>query len=266
MKIVGQDPVIDKLFSELELRSLRGDAPTPLYYQLYTLLKNRILDGSIAHGTQMPTEQELAQAFDISRITSKRAMDELAAEELVQRRRGKGTHVTHHYEPEPVHAPLVGMLEKLASMGRDTNVKVLDVGMLVPPGDIKVELNLADDEKAHRVIRVRSSEDGEPFAYYISWTLGPMGGFTRQDLEARVRYDIMKEHGNTVSRIDQNMTAVMAQGDIAEILEMKAGDPILMLVRRSYTADNRLVDILYCHYNPKRFQYRMSVGMDEYRG
>ena len=94
METLDQDPVIYKLFTEHDLMSLRGEAPTPLYYQMYTLLKNRILDGSIAHGTQMPTEQQLAAAFNVSRITAKRAMDELAAEELVERRRGKGTHVT----------------------------------------------------------------------------------------------------------------------------------------------------------------------------
>ncbi|WP_101758953.1 GntR family transcriptional regulator [Oceanicoccus sp. KOV_DT_Chl] len=260
------DFIIDKLFTQHELSSLRGEAPTPLYYQMYTLLKNRILDGSIAHGTQMPTEQQLAEAFNVSRITAKRAMDELAAEELVERRRGKGTHVTHHYDPEPVHAPLTGMLEKLASMGRDTKVRVLDIGMLVPPGDIRVELGLDGDDKAHRVIRVRSAEDGEPFAHYISWTVGLERGFSMKDLETRVRYDVMKENGFEVTRIDQSMTAVPAQEFVANELDMKVGEPVLKLTRRSYTEAGRLVDILYCHYNPKRFHYRMSISMDDYRG
>lgn len=259
------DLAINKLFTLLELGSLRGEAPTPLYYQMYTLLKNRILDGSIAHGTQMPTEQQLAEAFDVSRITAKRAMDELAAEELVERRRGKGTHVTHHYAPEPVQAPLTGMLEKLASMGRDTKIKVLDIGMLVPPGDIRVELGLQGDDKAHRVVRVRSTEDGEPFAHYISWTVGLDEGFSNHDLETRVRYDIMKENGNEVTRIDQNLGASPAQEFVAKELDMKVGEPLLTLTRRSYTEDGRLVDILYGHYNPKRFQYRMSMSMDDYR-
>lgn len=260
------DLVIGKLFTERDLRSLRGEAPTPLYYQMYVLLKSRILDGSISHGTQMPTEQQLAEAFDVSRITAKRAMDELAAEELVERRRGKGSHVTHHYEPEPVQAPLTGMLEKLASMGRDTKIRVLDVGMLVPPGDIRNELGLRVDEKAHRVERVRSSEDGEPFAHYISWTVGLDEGFSREELETRVRYDIMKENGNEVTRIDQNLGAAPALELVARELGMREGDPVLTLTRRSYTEDGRLVDILYCHYNPKRFQYRMSMSMDDYRG
>ncbi|MGK0498931.1 MAG: GntR family transcriptional regulator [Oceanicoccus sp.] len=260
------DLIIDKLFTQLELSSLRGEAPTPLYYQMYTLLKNRILDGSINHGTQMPTEQQLAEAFDVSRITAKRAMDELAAEELVERRRGKGTHVTHHYAPESVQVPLTGMLQKLASMGRDTKIKIIDVGQLVPPGDIRVELGLDGDGKAHRVVRVRSSEEGQPFAHYISWTVGLKDGFSEQELLTRVRYDIMKENGIEVTRIDQQLSASPAQEFLASELGMKVGDPLLTMVRRSYTEDGKLVDILYGHYNPKRFQYRMSMSMDDYRG
>ena len=160
----------------------------------------------------MPTEQQLAEAFSVSRITAKRAMDELATEELVERRRGKGTHVTHHYEPETVEAPLVGMLEKLSSMGRKTRIKVLDVGKLVPPGDIQVDLGLDSGQKAHRVVRVRYSEDGTPFAHHISWTLGITSGFTERELEKRVRLDILKENGIEVHRIEQTLSATGSTG------------------------------------------------------
>ncbi len=257
---------IDNLFSKRDLEAMQSDAPTPLYHQVYTLLKSRILDGSIARGTQMPTEQQLAEMFEVSRITAKRAMDELAAEELVERRRGKGTHVTHQYKPEPVQAPLVGMLEKLASMGRRTKVKVLDVEKVVPPADIREELGLKAGEKAHRVIRVRSSEEGQPFAYYVSWTVGIAKGFTKRDLESGVRLDIIRENGMDLARVDQFLSAEAAKAEVARELEMKVGEPALTLVRHSRTADGKLVDILYCQYNPKRFTYSMTLSMDDYQG
>lgn len=257
---------IETLFSKRDLELMQNDAPTPLYHQMYTLLKGRIIDGSIAHGTQMPTEQQLAEMFGVSRITAKRAMDELAADELVERRRGKGTHVTHHYEPEPVQAPLVGMLEKLASMGRQTRVKVMDVEKVIPPADIRAELKLAKGEKAHRIIRVRSSEEGEPFAYYISWTIGIKKGFTKRELESGVRLDIIKENGLNLSKVEQYLGAETASVEVARELGMKPGEPTLTLVRHSHTEDGTLVDILYCQYNPKRFQYRMSLSMDDYHG
>ncbi|MEH6549236.1 MAG: GntR family transcriptional regulator [Pseudomonadales bacterium] len=259
------ESVIDELFSQRDLDSLRSEAPTPLYFQMYTLLKNRIIDGSIPHGTQMPTEQQLAAAFSVSRITAKRAMDELAAEELVERRRGRGTHVTHHYAPEPVQAPLVGMLEKLASMSRQTKVRVLEVQELTPPGDIRVDLGLDNDQKAHRIVRVRSNDKGEPFAYYISWTAGISKGYTIRDLESRVRLDIMKDNGIKVAMVEQILGAAPALEFFAELIEVKVGDPVLTLKRSSHTVDGAIVDILYAYYNPKRFHYRMEMAVEDYR-
>ncbi|MCH7537931.1 MAG: GntR family transcriptional regulator, partial [Proteobacteria bacterium] len=54
----------------------------PLYHQIYTALKDAIMNGTITFGDKMPTEQQLVSVFDVSRITAKRALDELAAEHL----------------------------------------------------------------------------------------------------------------------------------------------------------------------------------------
>src|SRR5210317_1261994 len=133
---------IAEIFSEAQLQVLKQDSPTPLYYRLYSMLKNAILDGTIDKGAQMPTEQQLAETFEVSRITAKRAMDELAAEELVERRRGKGTHVTYEYRPRPVKAPLVGMLQEIESMARHSEVVVLECKKQMPPGAVREALGL----------------------------------------------------------------------------------------------------------------------------
>lgn len=257
-------PSVEQLFSQRDLDSLRSDAPTPLYHQTYMLLRDRILDGSIPNGTQMPTEQRLAEVFGVSRITAKRAMDELAGQQLVERRRGKGTHVTHQYKPEALSAPITGMLEKLVSMGHRTRVKVLEVETVVPPADVAEELSLEPGERVHRLIRVRSTEDGEPFAYYVSWTKGIKHGFTKAELEKTVRLDVIKANGMELTHIDQHLGAAKVTATVARELEMNPGDPALTLLRRSYTAEKNLVDILHCQYNPKRFNYHMSLDMDEY--
>ena len=127
--------------SEL-LESLKADwqlgqhgtmSRAPLYHQLYSVLKSSIMDGTIAYDSQMPTEQQLAVTFDVSRITAKRAMDELANESLIARYRGKGSHVIYQYEPKPVQAPLVDMLENLIEMGKHSIVRVVSIEKTVPP-------------------------------------------------------------------------------------------------------------------------------------
>lgn len=259
------DSVVDSLFSGEDLDLLKEDSPTPLYHQVYVLLSGHILDGTISKGTQMPTEQQLAEIFGVSRITAKRALDELADDGLVERRRGKGTHVIYHYEPEPVLAPLTGMLERLVSMGHHTKVKVLEVEHTVPPSAIAEQLGTGKDEKVHRVVRVRrTAEDNEPFAWHESWTVGMKSGFTKEDLEGRVRLEVIKENGVQLTLVEQHLGAEKVSPRVAEELQMLPGDAGLTLVRRSYTADGKLIDLLFCIYNPKRFQYRMSLGVEDY--
>lgn len=253
------------LFSSREMQSLQGEAPTPLYFQLFTLLKNRILNGSIPHGEQMPTEEELAKGFGVSRITAKRALDDLSAAELVERRRGKGTFVTYTATFESVHAPLVGELEKLSNLARQTHVKVLDVGKQLPPGDIAAEMGLDRGELAWRATRIRYSKDNIPYGHLISWTVGLSKGYTKRDLERRVRLDILKDNGIEIGKIEQVISAVPARDFFAEALNLNIGEPTLLMVRRIYDVSHRLVDILYCHHNPRRFHFRLELDAEDYR-
>jgi GntR family transcriptional regulator len=256
-------PDVRELFSERDLTSLQVESPAPLYHQMHVLLRNRILDGTIAQGTRLPGEQDLAVAFGVSRITAKRALDELAAEELVDRRRGRGTHVTYHYEQQPVRAPLVAMLENLADMGRHTRITVLAVEHVMPPGDVRADLNLDKGARAWHVVRVRRSEDGIPFAYYESWTSGITRGLTRRDLEGRLRLEILRENGVELTRIEQYLSAASATAAVAGELQMSPGDPVLTLTRHSFDRAGALVDILFAQYHPKRFHYRMTLGGDD---
>jgi len=160
---------LDSLFSKRLRDGLSSDAPTPLYFQLFSLLKNMILDGTLPYGERIPTEEQLAAVFDVSRITAKRSMDELAKEQLVERRRGKGSHVIYKYTPKPVKAPLVGMLQEIESMARNTHATVIECNMMTPPRQIRDELELASNGTALHLIRIRERE-GLKFGYYVSWT------------------------------------------------------------------------------------------------
>jgi len=162
---------MDDIFSSHLIGQVSKSSPTPLYHQLYSLLKARILDGTLALGLRLPPEEQLADLFKVSRITAKRAMDDLATEELVERRRGRGTHVIYQYSPKPVQAPLTGMLQEIESMARNSSAQILDYGMRAPPQAIREDLRLADGETALHLLRVRE-RDGMKFGHYNSWTAG----------------------------------------------------------------------------------------------
>lgn len=253
--------LLQSLKSEWNIRSASA-SKEPLYHQLYLVLKNSITNGTVEIGAQMPTEQQLSETFELSRITVKRAMDELAADNLIARRRGKGSHVTYQYEPEPVKAPLVGMLENVEEMGKHSQVRVLSIDTLVPPATVRESLDLGASEKATRVVRVRSNENGSPYAYYVSWTLAPKGGFTKANIEKKTRLSILRESGIRISQVEQTLGAENADNDISSLLEVPVGAALLSLQRQSFDEDGKLIDILYGLYNPTLFTYRMKLGLD----
>lgn len=254
--------ILATLKSEWTLGQSGAMSRVPLYHQLYSVLKAAILDGTIPYDEQMPTEQQLAATFDVSRITAKRAMDELAAEQLIARFRGKGSHVIYQYKPLPVRAPLVGMLENLIEMGKHSIVRVISIDKVVPPEDIRTLLGLGDDDTAHRVIRVRSNEEGEPYAYYVSHTAGISKGFTKRKLESTPRLDILRENGIDLTRVEQVLSAENASQQIAEELDVEPGAALLSIRRQSYNDDGKVVDVLDGLYAPKRFQYAMVLSLD----
>ncbi len=252
---------LETLFSQRERDGLSKESPAPLYYQLYSLLKGMIMDGTLAQGERMPTEEQLAESFNVSRITAKRAMDELATENLVERRRGKGTHIIYKYRPKPVKAPLTGMLQEIETMARSSRATVLECAMLQPPQDIRHELGLAAGDTALHLVRVRERE-GVPFGYYTSWTAGVKKPRKPSIFETTPRLTYFREHGLDLNHVTQILSAVAADAESAAALQVSPGSPLLSLTRRSFQkqGDTELLrDYLYALYNPEQFQYMMDL-------
>lgn len=242
---------------------LSRSSPTPLYHQLFQLIRSNILDGTLQYGDRVPGEEELAKSLDVSRITAKRAMDELALANLVERHRGKGTHVIYRYEPKPVSAPLIGMLQEIEGMARNTDAKVMQCKSEKPPESVARLLNLQRGEKALHLIRVRI-RDSETFGFYRSWTAGvrtPRASVFRRT----PRLEYFRQQGLIISHVSQTLSAVGADRPAAAALDVAAGTPLLSLIRRSYTGsgtEEKLVDYLEASYNPELFQYQMDLTLE----
>lgn len=256
---------MEDVFTTHIVGQISKESPTPLYHQLFSLLKSRILDGTLALGLRLPPEEQLAELFKVSRITAKRAMDDLAGEGLVERRRGRGTHVIYQYSPKPVHAPLTGMLQEIESMARNSSAEILDYGMRVPPGAIREDLRLDDGEPALHLLRVRE-RDGMKFGHYTSWTAGVEMPSDPSIFQHTPRLSYFREQGLEVTHVAQTLSAVAADASVANALGVVQGSPLLSLTRRSYrktgAEGEQIMDLLVVLYNPAHFQYSMDLTLD----
>ena len=252
------------VFSQKQTQALSKDLPTPLYFQLYSLLKSGILDGSFSNGSQLPTEGQLSVDFGVSRITSKRALDELAREGLVERHRGRGTHVTHETLTEPMHAPMVGLLQEIESIGQNSTASVLQCRMKRPPGKVRQLLGLDEDQKILHLRRVRHY-DQTRFGYYSSWTRSVDLPEDPGVFEHTPRMSYFRSKGLKVSFIKQSLTACAANAEAAGALGVERGAALLSLTRLAFQnryPEDYPVDYLRVLYHPQRFEYRIDLELD----
>ncbi len=252
------------VFSQKQRQALSKDLPTPLYFQLYKILKAGIFDGTYINGSQLPTEGQLSESFGVSRITSKRAMDELAREGLVERQRGRGTHVTHESTVSRMHAPMVGLLQEIESIGQTSIALVLQCGMAAPPRSIGQQLGLEQDERILHLRRVRE-HDSIRFGYYNSWTRGVDLPADLSVFEHTPRLSYFRSKGLKVSFIKQSLTACASNADASKALGVERGTALLSLTRLAFANHQSKaypVDYLKVLYHPERFEYRIDLELE----
>ena len=247
----------------LDRNLIDAESPAPLYFQLFTVLNDAINRGLIPNGARMPSEKEISDSFDVSRITARRTLAELAAKGLVVRQRGKGTFVRHAYSPEPIIAPLGSRAESLGDLGPDTTLTVLAKRMAPPPAELQEAFGLGAGTRICQLVRVRSHR-GRPFAHYVSWTPAFKASMPRRELEGASRVALFEKYGLRIARMARFLSAEGAAPDVARALDVSSGKPLLKLVRFSYDAEGRLQDHLTALYNTDVFSYKVEtrVGLD----
>lgn len=233
--------------------------PTPLYHQIYLILRNQILDGIHADGAQIPGEEDLATLFEVSRITARRALAELAAEGLVTRSRGRGTRVMKRAVPPPIVSNVEGLIENLMAMGLKTQVQLLEFGYEPAPPDVARALKLKAGDEVQRAVRVRHLADG-PFSFLTTYLPAEIGRrYTRKDLSREPLLALLERSGVKIGGAEQTISATLADTRVAPLLKTAVGAPLLRISRVVHDRGGRPVEYITGLYRPDRYQYRMSL-------
>jgi GntR family transcriptional regulator len=238
------------------LRDWLGEAKAK---QVYLILRDRILSGALGFGAKLPTENDLADRYAVSRVTVRRALGELARERLIERRRSAGTRVMYRRVPAPVTADISGVLANIADMGRRTAVKLLSFDYVPAAGAVAEALGVGPNELLQRSIRVRAV-DRVPFSYLTTHVPESIAlTFTKQELASRPLLELLERAGVKVEHARQRISAGLATPDVAEALEVRAGSPLIELVRVIYDQSGRAVEHLHALYRPDRYAFEMDL-------
>lgn len=235
-------------------------ARVPLYQQIYDLLRARIMDGTLALNDRLPAEQDLTQALGVSRITVKRAMNELAVAGLVRRQRGIGTVVIYDVAAPTIKGSFETMIDGLTRMGIETEVQLLDCTVGTASPAIAQALELKEGESVQRIVRLRRL-NGEPFSYLLTYIPYDVAdGYDDALLASESLIKLLEQAGHAPVEAEQTITATAATPAVAANLGIAPGTPLLRIHRIMRDAKGRPVQDITAHYRADRFEYHMRLN------
>lgn len=238
------------------------DAPIPLYHQIYVRIRDDILTGRLPYGARVPTEQEVSAAYGVSRITSRRALDELAASNLVERKRRVGTRVIYRLGSKPIEASIQTALDSLVAWGRNTRAEVLELGVADADADVAERLELPPGTPVRRVLKVRWLDD-EPLGIIETFMPLPQGELlTRRALRSTPTLTVLTEAGLQIGRARQVISAAAATARMCELLRLEMMAPLLRIQRTHYDPQGRPLLLTDAQYRADRYQVRLDLGPD----
>lgn len=243
------------VLSELK-NKVDHNVPTPLYYQLLVVLKEMIESGQLKNGDELPSEQEISAALDISRPTVRQCMQGLVNAGLIVRRKGKGTFVTQQKMEFNYIARHESFHEIIANYGYTPCTQVLEFKIIDPVPSINQKLNISEKEPLYSLLRLCMADD-TPMLYchtYLQASRFP--GLQKFDFTKVLLYETLKKHYNTkVTTLKREIGADNAGQTDANMLQIKRGRAIFVVRNLAYDADNIPVEYSDSHYRSETIKF-----------
>ena len=240
-------------------------AYAPLYSQIKALLLKSLQAGEWLPGQAIPSETDLAARYKVSQGTVRKAIDEMATENLLVRRQGKGTFVASHAEEQMRYRFL-----RLASDGGGTPAltrKGRDCLRMRSSAEVAAALALKTGEPVVELRRLLLDGDGpaeRPVVLEDLWLPGDLfKGLTAEVMEGwrGTLYRLFEaEFSVRMIRAEEKIRAVAAGAEEAALLGVAGGTPLLLVERRSFTYGDRPVELRRGLYHTAAHHYRNELS------
>jgi GntR family transcriptional regulator len=221
---------------------------SPLYSHVEAVLASEITDGDLKVGDQLPTEDSLIARFEVSRITVRRAVQNLVSRGLVEIRHGKGTFVAAPKITQDLKE-LSGFVEDMHALGRKPTARVIGKEIVTADATVARLLALTRGERVVRIRRVRLA-DGVPLSFdetYLPLEIGKK--IITNNLKVEPIFSLLeRKYDVPLIEAEYKLDAVAAESEVAAALRVKPGSPIFRIERTSFSTGGRPVDYERLHY------------------
>lgn len=231
-----------------------------LYDQIKDDLLSKIKDGTYPEGQTIPSELELAEMYGVSRPTIRQALQILVSDGYLEKRRRRGTVVTKPKVSQSFTMSISSFEDAMRLAGRLPKTKVLVFKRERANAEVEKRLELTRGQDVFKLARLRYADD-LPNVFvesYIPCTLYP--GLDSFDFNGSSLYAAMDTCGNPVMTARRRLEVIKADGAAAALLDVEAGDPLLLFHTVARDANGTAVEYSVATYRGESNSFELNVS------
>lgn len=241
---------------------LNKESVVPYYYQIETIIRNRIMDDEFKRGDLLPSENELSKEYNVTRNTIRRALQGLVYEGLLISKKGKGYFIAE--------AKLEQMLFRFYAFAKDfskdenyVNSNVIKKEVISATKYIAKKLDISINNKIHKIVRVRFFNN-EPMIYetsYISLGKFDFNDFKNTDLTHGCIYDILSNVYNIeIANGEEFLEPTILNEYEAKILNVRKNSPAFLIESIVYTITQKPIELRRSIIRGDRLRFKIGFN------
>lgn len=241
-------------------------SPIPYYYQIQLHLKNAIEKGQWKTNSFIPSERDLANKFDVSRISVKKAIFNLTSEGHLKTIKGKGAMVSQSKIEEHFFYNVISSFQELRERGHKLENRIINFEVIHPKRNIMENLGLFPGEKIYYIERMRLLNDA-PYHYtksYLPYDL--YSNLTVEDLVENSIYDLItKKYKQKITKIDKIFEAGKTSFEDSKLFATGINFPILFFVNKTYDMKNKPIEFSHNKIRGDLSKFKVVTNVNKYK-
>jgi GntR family transcriptional regulator len=230
----------------------------PRYQHIINYYRTLIESGKLTEGSKIPTEEEMCDHFNVSRITIRRALDGLMQEGYIYKQQGKGSFVTTKRTDIQLNH-LQGFNQEMRALGFDPSTKLISMELIAPSEIVAASLVISSTQKVYVITRLRCA-DGMPMAIEkVHMPFSRFAGIEHEDFTQSLYEILRQKFGCEFIKAEQSIKASCATESDSELLEIKLGKPVLLINRVTYDQTGKPFEFVQSTYRGDKYQFNVTI-------
>ncbi|WP_222939615.1 GntR family transcriptional regulator [Photobacterium sp. BZF1] len=227
----------------------------PLYVQIADFIKQEIERGNFKPGSILPSEKQLVEDFNVSRVTVRKAIQLLNEEGLTYSEKGKGTFIAQQ-KLKHSFVNVVGLTEESQLGGQKVSNKVIDFAVIDAPAAVAQKLQVAENSPVYCCSRQRLLDNRvasfETFYIPVSY----LPEMTEQDM-AGSKFAYLEAKGYSIGQITQKLKPALPEKRIQGYFDIDPLTPILINESLSYLKDGQIFELSKVYFKTSEYDFEL---------